>query len=138
MIDLPPDLDVNPLPNLGPKVNHHFRLNNSAYLEIEHPRWGILQSVTPLLDLKAGDELFTNYGYGQFQFPADFPWYWETKMALERQERIEREGKERVEKEKEKAKKDKSEKKGKTQKKQNKKKNMLKKSKSSKENKNIP
>ena len=25
MIDILPELDVNPLPNLGPKVNHHFR-----------------------------------------------------------------------------------------------------------------
>ena len=25
MIDIKPELDVNPLPNLGPKVNHHFR-----------------------------------------------------------------------------------------------------------------
>ena len=25
LIDLKPELDVNPLPNLGPKVNHHFR-----------------------------------------------------------------------------------------------------------------
>ena len=24
-IDIKPELDVNPLPNLGPKVNHHFR-----------------------------------------------------------------------------------------------------------------
>lgn len=38
VINLPPELDVNPLPNHGPKVNHHFRLNNSVYSEIEHPR----------------------------------------------------------------------------------------------------
>ena len=38
VIDLPPEFDVNPLPNLGPKVNHHFRKQNAAYMEIEHPR----------------------------------------------------------------------------------------------------
>ena len=30
LIDLIPELDVNPLPNLGPKVNHNFGLNNSG------------------------------------------------------------------------------------------------------------
>lgn len=30
MIDLIPELDINPLPNLGPKVNHNFRHNNSG------------------------------------------------------------------------------------------------------------
>ena len=25
VIDIKPELDINPLPNLGPKVNHHFR-----------------------------------------------------------------------------------------------------------------
>ena len=94
VIDLPPELDVNPLPNLGPKVNHHFRKQNAAYMEIEHPRYGLIQSVTVLRDMKAGEELFTNYGYGKSDFPADFLWYWETKMALEREERLEAELKE--------------------------------------------
>ena len=34
---VPKIFDVNPLPNLGPKVNHHFRLNNSVFIEMEHP-----------------------------------------------------------------------------------------------------
>ena len=34
MMDLMPELDVNPLPNLGPKVNHDFKLNNSGRLNI--------------------------------------------------------------------------------------------------------
>ena len=25
VVDLPPEFDVGPFPNLGPKVNHHFR-----------------------------------------------------------------------------------------------------------------
>ena len=87
-IDIPPEFDVNPLPNLGPKVNHHFKLNNSAYSEIEHPRWGLIQSVTATKDLKAGDELFTFYGYKpDGSFPEDFPWYWETKMAIDKEDR---------------------------------------------------
>ena len=50
--------------------------------------WGAIQSVTPLFDIKAGMELHTNYGYGQNEFPIDHPWYWETKLALEREERL--------------------------------------------------
>jgi hypothetical protein len=87
-IDLPPEFDVNPLPNLGPKVNHHFRFNNSVYMELEHPRWGLIQSVTTTRDIKAGKELFTNYGYGKNDFPDDFPWYWEKMRAQEKEERL--------------------------------------------------
>ena len=36
--DLPPEFDAHPLPNLGPKVNHDFRKNNTGFLTIEHPR----------------------------------------------------------------------------------------------------
>ncbi len=99
-IDVPPELDVNPLPNLGPKVNHNFRQNNSVYSETEHPRYGLIQTVTPVRDLKAGDELFTYYGYGPNEFPADFLWYHEAKLKIEREERIQKleaERKERLE-----------------------------------------
>jgi hypothetical protein len=78
---------VGPFPNLGPKVNHHFRMNNSAYMEIEHPRWGLIQSVTATTDIKAGQEVFTNYGYNRpGPFPLDFPWYFDAKTDLERLE----------------------------------------------------
>ena len=100
-IHLPQELDINPLPNLGPKVNHHFRLNNSAYIETEHPRWGYIQSVTPWNKhepmnkdgkfVKAGQELFTYYGYSKKEFPYDFPWYWEQKNQIERDERLRKE-----------------------------------------------
>ena len=116
LIDLPPELDVNPLPNLGPKVNHHFRQNNSVYQETEHPRFGIMQTVTPMYDLKAGDELFTYYGYGVSDFPADFLWYHETKQQIEREERIERQKKEKEEKLKSKKAGDKGKKKKKSKK----------------------
>ena len=47
--------------------------------------------------LKAGDELFTFYGYGpSAPFPSDFPWYWETKTSIEKQERLEREEQKRL------------------------------------------
>ena len=62
---------------------------------MEHPRWGLISSVTTLRDMKAGEELFTFYGYGQNDFPADFPWYFEAKLALEREERIAKEAQEK-------------------------------------------
>ena len=62
-------------------------------METEHPRWGMIQSVTPTRDIKAGEELFTYYGYGIGEFPSDFPWYFETKLAIEREERLENEKK---------------------------------------------
>jgi hypothetical protein len=59
-------------------------------MEVEHPRWGLIQSVTALKDIKAGQEVFTYYGYGSYpsKFPADFPWYFDTKAAVERDERL--------------------------------------------------
>ena len=71
------------------QVNHHFRQNNSFYSQIEHPRWGATQSVTTKHDIKAGQELFTYYGYGVSPMPSDFPWYWDLKMKTEKQERLE-------------------------------------------------
>ena len=55
---------------------------------MEHPRWGIIHTVTPLRDIKAGEELFTHYGYGWPDFPEDFPWYWEAKNSIDREERL--------------------------------------------------
>ena len=75
--------------NIFLQVNHHFRQNNSYYSQIEHPRWGATQGVITSHDVKAGDELFTYYGYGVFPMPADFPWYWELKMTTEKNERLE-------------------------------------------------
>ena len=65
----------------------------------------MIQSVTVLRDMKAGEELFTNYGYGKSDFPADFLWYWETKLALEREERLEAELQEKKKKKKKSSKK---------------------------------
>ena len=69
-------------------IKNISRFNNSAYQETDHPVWGAIQSVTPTFDIKAGMELHTHYGYGQIDFPNDFPWYWETKLVLDREERL--------------------------------------------------
>ena len=83
-IHIPPEYDdIEFYPTLGPKVNHHFKLNNSIYHVAEHPRWGLIQSVSTKIDLKVGQELFTYYGYKKKSFPDDFPWYWEMKSKLE-------------------------------------------------------
>mgnify|MGYP001160223486 FL=1 len=81
-ISLPPELDYEPYPNLGPKVNHHFQFNNSAYGEIEHPRWGVIQGVGTMKPIKAGEEIFTHYGYKEEGFPADYPWYHEAHRRI--------------------------------------------------------
>ena len=81
-ISLPPELDYEPYPNLGPKVNHHFQFNNSAYGEIEHPRWGVIQGVGTIKPIKAGEEIFTFYDYKEEGFPADYPWYHEAKRRI--------------------------------------------------------
>ena len=65
---------------------------------------GLMQSLTPARDVKAGEELFAYYGYKSKEFPADFQWYWETLMEIEKQERLELELKEKELKEIEKTK----------------------------------
>ncbi len=89
-IHLPPELDVpeTKLANLGPKVNHHFKLHNAGYFEVEHPRWGLIQSVTSNKAIKKGDEVFTFYGYVKNSFPHDFPWYWKAKERIEQEEKL--------------------------------------------------
>ena len=56
---------------------------------MDHPRWGIIQSVGASRNLKAGEELYANYGYKKFPFPSDFPWYWELKRKLDKENRLE-------------------------------------------------
>ena len=75
--------------NVGSRMDQAVK---NTLLKITLP----FQSVTTSKPLKAGDELFTFYGYGKHAtFPADFLWYWETKAAIDRQERLELEEKER-------------------------------------------
>ena len=95
-IELPPDYDIDPLPTLGPKVNHDFRFNNSQFLEMEHPRWGMIQTVTAFQELHPGEEILVNYSYDRhgpnpLPFPNDFPWYWEARAALEKENKLDNE-----------------------------------------------
>ena len=48
--------------------------------------------VIPTNAVKAGEELFTHYGYEHqyFEVPNDFPWYWELKRNMEKEARLER------------------------------------------------
>jgi hypothetical protein len=56
---------------------------------MEHPRWGAIQGVILTKNVKAGEELFTFYGYKHgFPMPSDFPWYWELKRQVEKEERM--------------------------------------------------
>ena len=57
-------------------------------MAMEHPRWGMIQTVTASRDILAGEEIFTFYGYGKNDFPEDFEWYWEAKQSIERKERL--------------------------------------------------
>ena len=96
VIAIPPEFDINPLPTIGPKVNHHFKFNNALYMEAEHPRWGLITSVVPVRDIKAGEELFTHYQYKDGkQFPEDHPWYFETELIIKREERLQKEEKDK-------------------------------------------
>ena len=69
-------------------MNHNFRRNNAAYFNIEHPRWGAIMGVVTTRHVKAGEELFTYYGYRPASMPSDFPWYWELKKRVEQEEKI--------------------------------------------------
>ena len=79
------------LSTIGPKVNHHFKFHNSAYIETEHPRWGFIYAVTTNRAIKAGKEVFTHYQYEENPFPEDFPWYFENELAIKREDRLQRE-----------------------------------------------
>ena len=39
--------------------------------------------------IKAGEELFTYYGYKKGRMPSDFPWYWKLKRKVEKEEALE-------------------------------------------------
>ena len=41
-------------------------------------------------DVEAGEELFTYYGYSAgLAIPEDFPWYWEMKKQIKKEENLE-------------------------------------------------
>ena len=56
---------------------------------MEHPRWGATQGVRLTKNVMAGEELLAHYGYIQYNIvPNDFPWYWELKRKVEKDERL--------------------------------------------------
>ena len=55
---------------------------------MDHPRWGLIQSVVASRDIKAGEELFGHYGYERGKFPSDFPWYFELKNQIDKEHRL--------------------------------------------------
>ena len=76
------------------QVNHDFRKNNSAYVDIEHPRWGAIMGVVTTRHIKAGEELFTYYRLFKTDIiPYDYPWYWELKEKTENAEKEQTENK---------------------------------------------
>ena len=88
-ISLPPEMDNGPCPNFGPKVNHHFQFNNSAFGEIEHPRWGVIVGVGTTKQIRAGEEIYSYYSYeNQNNFKTDFPWYHDAYMKYKEKKKI--------------------------------------------------
>ena len=56
---------------------------------MEHPRWGLIQSLIATRQIKAGEELYTNYGYSYTdEVPFDVPWYWELKRDMDKKSRL--------------------------------------------------
>jgi hypothetical protein len=53
---------------------------------MEHPRFGSIMSVATTLPVKAGDELFTFYGYKKSDHDT-FEWYFEELEKLEKEEK---------------------------------------------------
>lgn len=64
-VDLPPEYASLEMFNttLGHKANHAFH-NNAVYVQFSmHPVLGAIFSLVAVKDIKAGAEVFTNYGY---------------------------------------------------------------------------
>ena len=65
---------------------------------MDHPRWGIIQSVVTNRDIKAGEELFGHYGYKKAPFPLDHPWYHDLQRKIQKERRMVSKNKKRKEK----------------------------------------
>ena len=61
-------------------------------------RFGIVLAIKTTEYIFKDQELFAHYGYKSKEFPADFEWYWNTLMEIEREERLELELKEKEQK----------------------------------------
>jgi hypothetical protein len=101
------------LPAHGCKINNDFedRRANSNFDKMEHPRFGFIMSIRTFKPVKAGEEFFVDYGYGDDgpgEFPTDFLWYHEAKKEYREEQRKRKEEEEAKNKVKDKTKKKKS------------------------------
>ena len=69
------------------QANHHFWANNSAYTEMEHPRFGSILSIYATVPIKAGQEIFTYYGYKKKDRNEESEWYFEQLEQIEREQK---------------------------------------------------
>lgn len=68
---------------------------------MEHPRFGSILSVYATVPIKAGQEIFTYYGYKKKDRTEDSDWYFEQLEQIEREQMKEKEKEEKKEKVKE-------------------------------------
>ena len=68
---------------------------------MEHPRFGSILSVYTTVPIKAGQEIFTYYGYKKKDRTEDSDWYFEQLEQIEREQMKEKEKEEKKEKVKE-------------------------------------
>lgn len=94
-INIPPELHGpgHWYPTLGHKVQCGFHKQgaNAVFTDTEHPRYGNIVGLLALRDIKAGEEIFVDYGYKLKAAPYDFPWYHEAKRKM-MMEKLEKEG----------------------------------------------
>ena len=69
---------------------------------MEHPRFGSILSVYATVPIKAGQEIFTYYGYKKKDRTEDSDWYFEQLEQIERDQMKEKKKEEKKKKEKEK------------------------------------
>lgn len=60
---------------LGHKANHSFS-PNSRWSRLEHPRFGLICSITALRDICKGEEVLVNYGIGMAHAPQWYKLLW--------------------------------------------------------------
>ena len=65
---------------------------------MEHPRFGSILSVYATVPIKAGQEIFTYYGYKKKDRTEDSDWYFEQLELIEREQMKEKETEEKKEK----------------------------------------
>ena len=86
LLNIPPWLDDIQVYNatLAHKVNNKFPpFTNCVFGAMEHPRFGAIVTVTATKFIKAGEEIYVNYGYAvnATNIKALSPWYDEQYRA---------------------------------------------------------